>query len=322
MPKRIAKTPCLGGIYRITCVESGKSYIGSTKHSFKVRWNQHIYRLNKQFHYNQHLQNAWVKRGEDSFEFCVLEPVRFVEDLIYREQVWIDIYQAFDHTYGFNIAPRADRCCMSMETKEKIRVANTGKKRTAEQIAKFTGRKPTPETRARISAAKIGGKHTDEAKAKVSVANTGRKRTPEVIAKRVATRSKKNPFYYKVIAPDGTAYEPIDNLRAFCRERGLCESGLSHVANGSQRHCMGWTCQKLLKSDGSVAGKAFDPKNPFYYEVSAPDGTIYKAIQNLAKFCKKMGLSRAGMAAKASRDGKSRNGWTCRRILKHPSEKP
>lgn len=97
-------------------------------------------------------------------------------------------------------------------TVEKIRIANTGKKRTPEQIAKMLGnrkdfahtdatkakmrmahlgvglgRTVSIETRAKLSAANKGRVVSPEARAKISAAQVGRVVSPETVAKRAAT---------------------------------------------------------------------------------------------------------------------------------------
>lgn len=279
MAKTITKTPSLGGIYRITCTVEGKekSYIGSTKHPFKRRWRDHQGGLKASRHRNIHLQKAWNKYGESAFEFHPLEPVAFVEDLIEAEQRWIDIYQACDRAYGYNIRPRADRKCLSQETKEKLRAAHLGKKLSPEHRAKFSairlGRKPSPEAisnmkaaqsapevRSKMRAAKLGTKHTPETKAKIRAAGMGKKHTPERIAKAKATKTKKRSFYYRAIAPDGTVYDYILNMAEFCREHGLSKregNCMTSVADGRRSHHRGWTGEKINKIVGITTSDTF-----------------------------------------------------------------
>lgn len=79
-----------GGIYMISCIISGKFYIGSTI-DFRKRFNGHKSYLRNNKHHNPHLQNAWNKYGEENFEFVKLEFVNS-DSLILREQEYIDIF--------------------------------------------------------------------------------------------------------------------------------------------------------------------------------------------------------------------------------------
>ena len=88
MKKNIKKNKC--GIYKIHCVGNDRDYIGSAvKHL--SRWNSHRSMLGKSIHTNRHLQNAYNKYGKDSFTYTLLEECA-EEDLIQREQYWIDSY--------------------------------------------------------------------------------------------------------------------------------------------------------------------------------------------------------------------------------------
>ena len=87
----------------------------------------------------------------------------------------------------------------SPETKAKISAAKTGKKHTPETIAKMSGKKQSPEHITNNAAAKIGKKQSPETIAKRVAANTGKKRSPEAIAKTAAanTGQKRGPYKKK-----------------------------------------------------------------------------------------------------------------------------
>lgn len=76
-------------IYKITNEISCDFYIGSAV-SFKNRKWDHISSLRKNKHKNQFIQNSWNKYGEDAFIFEILEVVDKKENLIIREQYWMD----------------------------------------------------------------------------------------------------------------------------------------------------------------------------------------------------------------------------------------
>lgn len=76
------------GIYKITCVPTGKFYIGSAVRMNK-RWAVHRHSMRGQKKACPKLLNAWNKYGEDAFTF---EPMLFcaVKDLLFYEQLLID----------------------------------------------------------------------------------------------------------------------------------------------------------------------------------------------------------------------------------------
>lgn len=57
-------------------------------------------------HYNVLLQRAWSKHGAAEFEFAVIEPCR-TDELLVREQYWIDLLKVTDVDLGYNLAPTA-----------------------------------------------------------------------------------------------------------------------------------------------------------------------------------------------------------------------
>jgi group I intron endonuclease len=133
------------GIYAICSSTTGRKYIGSSSR-IQQRWSEHRRSLRNGDHPNIHLQRAWNKYGEDSFEFVVLEECP-VELLFEREQYH------FDQTPSkYNLTAVAE--------------SSLGTKRSA-------------ETRARISASKMGNKNASghvksaETREKCGAANKG-----------------------------------------------------------------------------------------------------------------------------------------------------
>jgi group I intron endonuclease len=96
-----------GGIYQIECISSGRIYIGRTIH-FGRRLNWHKRELNEKIHHNIFLQRAWNKHGEENFRFSILEIVPLNEDIIKREQKWLDKLRPFDFEKTFNISEEAN----------------------------------------------------------------------------------------------------------------------------------------------------------------------------------------------------------------------
>lgn len=77
-------------IYKIENIINKKIYIGSTI-NFKQRKSDHLSRLRKNKHPNAYLQNSWNKYGEENFVIEILERCK-IEDLLTREQYYIDLY--------------------------------------------------------------------------------------------------------------------------------------------------------------------------------------------------------------------------------------
>ncbi len=175
------------GIYVIICLESGRRYIGSAV-DIASRWRVHRCDLHKHKHHSQHLQRAWNKYGEDKFQFAVLEIVDDRLMLVEREQVWLNELQ-----------PEFNSC--------KIAGSQLGTKRTPEQVERFRalriaegpakaiklrGRVASPETRAKIKAARAlqvmrkGHKFSEAHRAAISKGTTGKKNKPRTLQHRLA----------------------------------------------------------------------------------------------------------------------------------------
>ena len=233
--------PKTSGIYKITCTANGKIYIGSSNNC-EHRWMYHRRDLRGGRHHSIYLQRAWNKYGEKSFMFEVIELV-MPWSLLDREQYWLDKLKP-----EFNVSSLAQ--CPSS----------------------WKGRKHTPETRAKISAANMGHMVSIESRAKISKARKGTKRDPAITEKivsklrgrklkpehieKVAAKHrgmKRSPLAcqnigesksksYIVISPNGDEIE-IRNLKKFCRENGLEYTSLAKVAAGTQTHHRNWKCR-------------------------------------------------------------------------------
>ncbi len=78
------------GIYQIVNLTNNKKYIGSAV-NLRKRWKSHRSALRKNKHVNNHLQSTFNKFGFKNFVFEVLEFIDYSNNLIVREQYWIDL---------------------------------------------------------------------------------------------------------------------------------------------------------------------------------------------------------------------------------------
>lgn len=90
------------GIYLIKNQTNRKVYVGSSK-NIKSRIWHHKNCLKHNRHTNRYLQNAWNKYGENSFEVFKLEYCP-IDQLFEREKWWMDLFQSYQDSYGYNIA--------------------------------------------------------------------------------------------------------------------------------------------------------------------------------------------------------------------------
>jgi group I intron endonuclease len=127
-------------IYKILNVINNKIYIGSTV-NYNTRKYDHIWSLNNGKHRNKILQRAWNKYGKDNFIFEIVETIDNLDDLLIREQHYINLFKSYKRENGYNINPIAGSNLgfkMPDEAKEKLRIINTGKKHSDETRKKIS----------------------------------------------------------------------------------------------------------------------------------------------------------------------------------------
>ena len=183
------------GIYCIRNMLDGKMYVGSSVNCGK-RFAKHRAGLNTGQHHSSKLQRAWNKYGKEAFEFFVIEVVEDVENLLAKEQVWLDKLDTAKG--GYNICCTAGsnlgkKC--SQATKDRIALVRTGKKHLPESIEKMraasTGRECSPATRAKLSV--VGKSRSPEAEKRRALSQVGRKRSEETRLKMsIAQKGKKH----------------------------------------------------------------------------------------------------------------------------------
>ncbi len=172
------------GIYAIQNLVNGKVYIGQAV-NIKRRKNGHYGSLRRGKHANKHLQRAWNKYGESAFEFKVLTRCDG-EDLNHFEDKAFNIYRgAIGWDMMYNNAEKAGSCLgvkPSPETRAKMSAAGKGKIISSETRAKMSaaakgknkGKKHSLETRTKMSAASKGKKKSPEHRAKIAASNKGK----------------------------------------------------------------------------------------------------------------------------------------------------
>jgi hypothetical protein len=119
------------GVYCIEFINrKNRYYVGHTlmqqketdnTFGFWKRWRLHLYYLRKNKHHSIHLQNAYNKYGENNIEFKILEYCNDVNEIVKKEQYWIDKLDSYNN--GYNILPFAG------SSKGRIMLLNRGGKK-------------------------------------------------------------------------------------------------------------------------------------------------------------------------------------------------
>lgn len=167
-------------VYEIKNLINGKRYIGSTVNKRK-RWRRHRNWLQDNKHSNNHLQNAWNKYGEENFEFSVLEKVGDEDNLLDKEQEYLD---KEDPEYNVAIDAKASMRGISGEDHP------------------WYGAKHTEEAKKKMSEAHKGKKLSEKTKDKISEAHRDKDISREIEEKIIKflpdeVSGENNPFYGK-----------------------------------------------------------------------------------------------------------------------------
>jgi len=141
---------------------NGKRYIGTTRHSLETRRREHEKQARNVR--RTYLHKSMHKHGISAFDWMVLNTYSNLNDAREGEKQFIHFYDTFAPK-GYNLTLGGEGALgvtVSAETRAKISAANTGRRHTAESRARMsraqTGRKHSAETRSRISSGQMGKK--------------------------------------------------------------------------------------------------------------------------------------------------------------------
>ncbi len=117
------------GVYKITNKVNNKVYIGCSEHIGK-RVSAHRRLLRNNTHYNKHLQNAWNKYKEESFNFEVIEYCS-KDELSRVEHYWVRHFDCDNSDLGYNLGLTSEHSKFggkSKETRHKMAESAKGRK--------------------------------------------------------------------------------------------------------------------------------------------------------------------------------------------------
>ena len=224
------------GIYAIEHKATGRAYIGSAK-DFDSRWRVHRCLLRQGKHHSPHLQAAWNKYSENAFIFKKLL-VCSADNLIDYEQRLIDGYRCADRRHGFNARALAESSLghkASPETRAKIKAARAKQVFSVETRAIWsknrTGQKMPEGFGDKVRIWKLGSKHTEATKSLISLKGIGRQVS-------VASREKKSKLTASQVTEIQSRYQSGGITQtALAREFSLNQSTISLIVRG-KRWCI------------------------------------------------------------------------------------
>mgnify|MGYP000039888050 CR=1 FL=1 len=186
-----ARTEPRAIVYQVRNLVNGKRYIGVTKRGLHNRMRAHLSQARTGR--GNLLHRAIRKYGRENFVFEVLHD--FVDD--YDLARVYEFEMICKHRPEYNLSAGGEGGTPAPSTIAKIRAAHLGKKRSPRARANMSeGQRvrarenpPSAETREKMRTAKLGQKHRPESIAKM----VGRKDSPETRAKKSAAQTGRPP---------------------------------------------------------------------------------------------------------------------------------
>jgi group I intron endonuclease len=235
-------------IYSILNRITNEIYIGSAI-DYISRWRNHKNLLLSNKHYNTKLQNSWNFYGKDNFIFEILEYVSDKNNLIIREQYYLDtILFALENNnrfnqLGFNTLRKAESSLGYKHTKENIEKMSGKNNPMYGKTSPFIGRKHTEESKELISKNKkgkslkeknqfYGKQHTEESKLKMSESRKTKSRKKPILPsknRKIVLQYDKDNNFIKEWSHSGEASEVLgitrEGIGACCLDRQKTHKG-------------------------------------------------------------------------------------------------
>lgn len=195
---------CLTYIYSLSDPFTGQvRYIGKAD-DLRVRFNNHVSLKGKE----STKKSAWIKSLIKKGAKPIIEIVDIVDKAEWK--FWEQFYISLFKSWGFRLVNSTDGgeglvgYKTSDETKLKLRLANLGKKQSAETKAKRSLNSPKFW---------LGKKRSEEDKKKFSESHKGKKQSKELVDKRMAKMRGENHHFYGKPLPDAVRQKIKDSWK-------------------------------------------------------------------------------------------------------------
>lgn len=165
------------GVYSIYNTATDMMYIGSAT-NLKNRYKIHCTELKCGRHGNDKMQKAYNKYGANSFEFHIVLVAGPKDDIVEKEQVYMDLCKSYVRHYGYNLKPKARNMSGYRHRAEiKKQISTTLKGRvfspeTKQKLAKASKDYmcSNPEVKQKLIAARLKAGYSEDTRAKMSLA--------------------------------------------------------------------------------------------------------------------------------------------------------
>lgn len=291
------------GIYKITCTVNGKIYIGSSI-DIARRFREHRSKLKNKTHNNKYLQRSWDKHGKENFSLSIIEECK-ENDLIKREQYWIDELKPYIKEIGFNLI--RDACPGNAMYKFYIVTFPDGHEETIANLSKFCRENGL---KYRLIMACCDGMMRDHKGYKCRRPGQTEWKYIRTISNKMKNWDSNDDFhnrFWLIITPDGEEII-LKTLKDFCKTHNLQSTHMAKVADGELKQHKGFKCYR----QGKIV--EFSPKlKPYLWKIYYPDGKI-EFVENLKNFAKDHNLCHSSLCATSNGRRNHTKNFKCEKI--------
>lgn len=211
-------------VYKHTCMDNGKVYIGITSRKPETRWGCNGYNYRN----NAHFQNAIKKHGWNNFTHEILYSGLTLDEAKQLEIFLITVFMSNRREFGYNKSSGGDP---------------------------GNGVPCTEEKKAKIRAGRLGYKCSEETRRKISEAN--KRRSPELIRKFATCRRGKPAWNKGVVGEASTSYGIVfsEERRRRISEatKGKPKTGMNREIIDTQTNVIYRTLRDAAKATGLTA---------------------------------------------------------------------
>lgn len=234
------------GVYALFCTATGKVYVGSSE-TCRRRVKGHFALLAQGKHRNRHLQFAYDKYGEDSFECRILE-AHEADGLLECERYWISMYDARNDQFGYNFVDPVESVG---RVRRYVVYPPDGEPVEIENLHKFCRENGLCSVNMTRVAQHKASHHKHWLCRYADVTESQWLEARDRVFTLKAKTQKTFTGDYVAIAPDGSRYRVWD-LPWFCSRHSLPYTGAISAASNGWR-CKSWRIERLTR-EGQARG--------------------------------------------------------------------
>lgn len=196
------------GVYEIKNTITDKSYIGGST-NIEYRWTSHKWSLKNNRHRNKNLQKEYDKYGIECLEFNIIEEVKNKNQVIKKEQRYLD---KLNPEYNIAISAKFPMLGRSHKVKSKRQISDSNKGKTMLEESKI---KMSINSMGKKNGM-YGRKHTEESLKKMSESQKGIPMPG--LAKKKLSKARKGVYVGEKVATAKLTEKDVLEIRKLCKK--------------------------------------------------------------------------------------------------------